>query len=117
MLDPTHLDGTVHVIFSGLALARGAQPSWDGTSCVAVACHGANLADPPATPAWQDTSGAQAVCGACHGIPPAQHTPSTSCDRATCHGSEVVEDATGRPLITQGPSRALHVNGVIDLGE
>jgi predicted CxxxxCH...CXXCH cytochrome family protein len=117
VLDPTHLDGTVHVIFSGLALARGAQPSWDGTSCVAVACHGANLADPPATPAWQDTSGAQAVCGACHGIPPAQHTPSTSCDRATCHGSEVVEDATGRPLITQGPSRALHVNGVIDLGE
>ena len=48
--DPTHLDGTVEVTFTGLAVARGASPVWNGTSCTSVACHGANLADPAAVP-------------------------------------------------------------------
>jgi predicted CxxxxCH...CXXCH cytochrome family protein len=111
--DPVHLDGTVHVVFSGLALARGAAPVWDGTSCSQVACHGANLADPAAVPAWTDASGAQALCGACHGVPPTQHTPSKSCDDANCHGGEVALDGSGNPSITAS-GRSLHVNGVID---
>ena len=112
--DPTHLDGTVHVIFSGLAMARGALPAWNGATCTSVACHGANLADVPAVvPAWSDASGAAAACGACHGIPPSQHTPSTSCGDANCHGAEVSVDAAGIPAITQA-GLALHINGVID---
>jgi predicted CxxxxCH...CXXCH cytochrome family protein len=112
--DPVHLDGTVHVAFSGLALARGAAPTWDGARCSSAACHGAGLVDPPAVvPQWTDTSGAASRCGACHGIPPSQHTSSKSCGDANCHPGEVALDAAGVPSITLA-GRALHINGVID---
>jgi predicted CxxxxCH...CXXCH cytochrome family protein len=113
ILDPVHLDGTVHVTFSGLARARDAVPAWSGVTCTNVACHGANLADPAAVPAWADTSGAQATCGACHGIPPTEHTTSTSCDRSDCHGSEVTREADGAPLISSS-GKALHVDGIVE---
>lgn len=113
VLDPVHLDGTVHVAFSGLATARGAVPSWNGTQCTNVACHGANLTDPAAIPTWGDTSSAQSKCGACHGVPPSQHTPSASCERSDCHGREVTLSASGAPLISAG-GEALHVDGIIE---
>jgi len=113
ILDPVHLDGTVQVTFSGLATARGALPIWDGVRCTNVACHGANLAGPAAVPAWDDTSGAQAKCGACHGIPPPQHTPSTDCNRGDCHGSEVSLDPDGMPTITDA-GLSLHIDGIIE---
>ena len=111
--DPMHLDGVVHVAFTGLAAARGAMPVWNGASCSQVACHGANLADPPGTPTWTDTSGAASRCGACHGVPPSEHTASTSCSRSDCHGSEVAIDVHGVPSITP-LGETLHINGVID---
>lgn len=113
ILDPAHLDGTVHVTFSELATARSSVPVWDGASCVNVACHGANLADPAPVPTWDDASGTQSKCGACHGIPPSQHTASTSCDRSDCHGSEVTLDANGVPHISAS-GQMLHVDGVIE---
>jgi len=114
LLDPMHLDGVVNVIFAGRAVARGASPTWNGHACASAACHGASLIDPPAVvPAWADASGAASQCGACHGIPPTQHTPSTSCDRADCHGSEVTLDPDGRPRITPN-GKSLHINGTID---
>lgn len=113
ILDPVHLDGTVHITFSGLALARGAQPTWDGARCADVACHGANLPDPAATPAWNDASGAASRCGACHGIPPTEHTPSTDCSRGDCHGSEISNAVVGAPAITAS-GLALHIDGIIE---
>jgi predicted CxxxxCH...CXXCH cytochrome family protein len=113
ILDPVHLDGTVHVAFSGLAVARGAQPIFAGGRCTNVACHGARLADPPATPAWDDASGAQALCGACHGTPPSEHTTSTACSRSDCHGSEVTLDSSGAPRIST-TGKVLHVDGIIE---
>lgn len=113
ILDPAHLDGTVHVTFSGLATARGALPVWDGTTCADVACHGADLSDPAAVPAWNDTSGAQAKCGACHGIPPSQHSPSPECSRGDCHGAEVSLGTDDAPSITQS-GLSLHIDGVVE---
>jgi predicted CxxxxCH...CXXCH cytochrome family protein len=115
IMDPTHLDGVVHVTFSSLALARNAIPTWDGTKCSSVACHGAQLPDPTAPPVWNDTSGAAAACGACHGIPPSQHTSSAACDRGGCHGDEIVLTAQGLPLISDS-GKTLHVNGAINYG-
>lgn len=115
IIDAVHLDGTIHVAFSGLAFARGAMPAWNGASCSQVACHGANLADPAATPVWNDTSGKAAACGTCHPIPPTQHTSSTSCNRASCHGGEVMLDPNGIPLIAPG-GRAVHVDGIVEVG-
>jgi len=113
IVDPVHLDGTVHVTFSGLATARGSLPAWDGTACTNVACHGANLADPAAVPAWGDTSGKQAQCGSCHPIPPTQHTVSTDCSRADCHGTEVSIAVSGAPSIAPA-GLGRHVDGVIE---
>jgi predicted CxxxxCH...CXXCH cytochrome family protein len=112
---PGHLNGVVELTFSGRALARGAQPAWDGASCQEVACHGARLADPsPFVPSWRDASGAARACGACHGIPPVQHTASTDCERSSCHGGEVVREGSA-PAISPAGS-ALHVDGVIESG-
>jgi predicted CxxxxCH...CXXCH cytochrome family protein len=112
--DGTHLDGVVDVTLGGRAADRGAKPSWDGASCKDVACHGARLGDAPSViPAWNDTSGAARACGACHGIPPTQHTPSTSCDRSTCHGTEVMRGLGTLSISADGKS--LHVNGAIDV--
>jgi predicted CxxxxCH...CXXCH cytochrome family protein len=118
VLSPGHLDGPVRVAFSGLALARSSSPAWDGAGCSGVACHGANLPGSPAVlvPQWLDTSGAAAACGACHGIPPTQHTPSTSCGQSNCHGAEITEDSTGALSISP-EGLPLHINGVIDVAQ
>jgi len=116
VMAPGHLDGAVQIAFGGRALDRGASPTWSASGCSEVACHGAKLVDPPpVVPEWKDATGAATKCGACHGIPPTQHTPSTSCDRATCHGSEVARDAAGVPSILSS-GKTLHINGVIDHG-
>jgi predicted CxxxxCH...CXXCH cytochrome family protein len=115
VLAPGHLDGVVRIAFSGRALARGALPAYDGSSCRDVACHGANLREPPAVvPSWMDTSGAASACGACHGAPPVNHTASTSCDRSTCHGTEVSRSVQGVLGITPSGEN-LHINGVVDV--
>jgi predicted CxxxxCH...CXXCH cytochrome family protein len=115
ILSPGHLGVRVNIQFSGLAAARGATPTWNGTACNGVACHGANLAGTPVVPVWTDTSGAAAACGACHGIPPTSgHTPATDCGRADCHGSEIAETAMGVPFVTTA-GLALHIDGIIEV--
>ncbi len=109
---PGHLGAPVNVVFSGHARDRGAIPTWDGTSCRNVACHGANLADPPGVPTWTDTSGQGAACNACHGAPPSDHTTALDCNRSICHGAEVTAPPT---LMITTSGLALHINGVIDL--
>jgi len=109
-----HLDGVAQVAFSGRAADRGARPTWDGTSCQSVACHGAGLVDPPpVVPVWDDTSGAARACEACHRLPPTGHTASGSCDRAECHGSEVVR--SGSVLNISETGKLVHINGTIDV--
>jgi len=110
--DPGHLGSPVKIQFSGRALDRGSLPAWDGTRCTNVACHGANLNDPPASPAWNDMSGNESKCGACHGIPPTEHTTSTDCNRSICHGAEV--SPPPNLAITQS-GLSLHINGTIDV--
>ncbi len=110
---PGHLNGVVEIAFSGRAIARDAPATWNGTTCSSVACHGAKLTDAPAvTPSWNDTSHAASACGACHGLPPTQHTAATSCDRSTCHSEEVVRTFTSLAISEGG--KTLHVNGTLD---
>jgi predicted CxxxxCH...CXXCH cytochrome family protein len=114
LYSPGHLNGVVDVRFSGLADARDSTPTWNGAACNAVACHGANLPGPPAlVPVWTDRSGAAARCGACHGVPPKDHTPSTECGRYDCHGREVGETVAGLPFITTA-GLPLHIDGIIE---
>jgi predicted CxxxxCH...CXXCH cytochrome family protein len=108
---PGHLDQPLNVVFSGHALDRGAEPTWNGTSCQNVACHGALLSDPPGVPVWTDTSGQGLACTACHGAPPTEHTPALDCSRSICHNTEVTPPPT---LMITTSGLALHINGVID---
>jgi predicted CxxxxCH...CXXCH cytochrome family protein len=113
LMAPGHMDGTVEVVLSGRAIARGAAPRWNGQTCSGVACHGAMLPDLPAVvPTWTDTTGAPAACGACHGIPPSHHSSSLSCNRVECHGAEVRRTLTTISISDMG--KALHINGVVD---
>jgi predicted CxxxxCH...CXXCH cytochrome family protein len=108
------LNDVVEVALLGRALDRGSRAEWDGKSCRQVACHGQGLVDSPAVvPTWNDSSGAARACGACHGIPPTQHTASTSCDRSICHGDEVERSAGTLSISMSG--KAIHVNGAIDV--
>jgi predicted CxxxxCH...CXXCH cytochrome family protein len=112
--EPQHLDGKVTIAFAGRALDRGAIPSWNGSSCTSVACHGAELVDPPPiVPAWTDPTGAARACDACHRLPPSQHTTSTSCDRGECHGSEIVREGSTYSISESG--KMIHINGFIDV--
>jgi predicted CxxxxCH...CXXCH cytochrome family protein len=120
--DPGHIDHIGGALVfpttwtPGLAASDGATPSWDGTRCNNVYCHGGGThlsADSAASilraPAWTDI-GTAALCGACHGVPPTTtpHTTSMtlfSCN--ACHAATI--DATGA-LISGGK----HLDGAID---
>jgi predicted CxxxxCH...CXXCH cytochrome family protein len=109
-----HLDGVAQVAFSGRAVERGARAAWDGRSCRDVACHGAELVDPPPlVPVWGDVSGAARACEACHQLPPTGHTASGACDRAECHGSEILR--SGLVLTISDSGKRIHVNGTIEI--
>lgn len=99
-------DGKAEVVFSQLAVARGAHPVWDGSTCTNVYCHGATLAGGDhKNPSWRDTSGAAAHCGACHRLSDPQG--NTQADCSACHPGTVTKD---RAILPFGD----HLNGVID---
>jgi predicted CxxxxCH...CXXCH cytochrome family protein len=121
---PGHIDHSrpATVTFSGLAVADGAKPTWNGASCSATYCHGGGTklaADAAAhllPPAW--TLGtSQAFCGSCHGVPPsdAAHAGIVFPDCARCHRSTVTPQGG---IIVAGPPEARtsnHINGVVDV--
>jgi predicted CxxxxCH...CXXCH cytochrome family protein len=102
--DPGHIDSAAP---AEVDVALG----WDRASATCTAwCHGA------ARPTWTKTG--EAVCGSCHGIPPADsaHAPDLKLtDCATCHPGSV--DASGYPIVTNGPDgpTSEHINGHVDL--
>jgi predicted CxxxxCH...CXXCH cytochrome family protein len=121
---PGHLDHLrpAVVTFSGLAVADGAAPAWNGASCSATYCHGggAKLAGDTAatlrTPVWTVTT-PQAFCGSCHGAPPSTppHAGIAFPDCARCHSTTV--SPTGLILVSGPPDArtSTHINGVIDV--
>lgn len=114
LYDAGHLDGVVQVSLGGHAADRGTMPTWDGSTCSNVACHGAGLAQPPITvPTWTDTTGTAKACGACHGIPPINHTPATDCGRSDCHAGQWIKEGNFRSITELG--KMLHIDGMIEV--
>lgn len=109
---PGHMNGKVDVVLGGRAAARDVIPSYAEGVC-SVACHGARMRDEMGPPSWTDTSGASRSCQGCHRSPPTQHTPSTGCDRSTCHGGETARDGQGIVSITPS-GKSSHIDGVFD---
>jgi predicted CxxxxCH...CXXCH cytochrome family protein len=113
---PTRWDDDGHILHDGVAITapakvtfgaraqitvdpadRAGPPTWDGTTCSNVYCHGDVLhagGGVATRPQWNDpTPGA---CNRCHGDPPPNHA-QTNC--ASCH-----------------PANAPHIDGVVDVG-
>lgn len=115
--DPGHMDGVVDIELTGLAAARGIDPSYDAAvgTCV-VACHGEGLEGAAVPlPTWTRPEEVAGRCNACHGLPPAApHPDFTACASTLCHGGEV-SHPPGGPRITEA-GRAIHVDGMIDFG-
>lgn len=100
-------DGKAEVTFSGLAAAKGSIPTWDGTTCKNVYCHGAQLKGGDyKEPAWRDTTGKASRCGACHSL--SDPAGNTDADCSACHPATVGKD---RAILPYGS----HINGLIDV--
>ena len=87
----------------------GAEPSFDGTHCTNVSCHGAGLASGGGTntqPTWTLVDDTQAACGTCHGLPPSGVHPNRD-DCESCH-SPVVDS------IDHFVAPELHINGTVE---
>jgi predicted CxxxxCH...CXXCH cytochrome family protein len=112
LLAPGHIDTDVpaEITWNTLAVADGASPTWDRTTCSGVYCHGATLL-PGGTnrqPAWTTVDGSQAACGTCHSLPPGgTHPALTNCP--TCHGGVIGPGGTWTD-----PS--LHIDGIVQGG-
>jgi predicted CxxxxCH...CXXCH cytochrome family protein len=111
-----HSNGKVDLTFGPLATAGGATPSFDGTGCNSVYCHGAtlNAGGSITAPIWTKVDGTQNACGACHAIPPPTSSghPDVAPDRtvcAGCHPATVKADGT---IDTAGGK---HINGTVDV--
>jgi len=107
-LSAGHVDGgSAELTFGDAATAGGAEPSFDGSGCSSVHCHGsAALGGAEPEPEWHKVDGTQAVCGDCHALPPPPpHPEDDQC--SMCH-----ETVIGADLSWNDPS--LHVNGNID---
>ncbi|MCC6747239.1 MAG: CxxxxCH/CxxCH domain-containing protein [Deltaproteobacteria bacterium] len=108
--DPGHTDSPLpaEVVFTALAVAKGAQPVWNGTTCAGSYCHGGTMTGGTATsPVWTKVDGTQSACGSCHGMPPGgSHPANPAC--STCHG--MVVDANRRIIAPN-----LHLNGLVEV--
>lgn len=103
----SHSNGVVDIAFGALAKSGGATPTFNGTTCANVYCHGKfNGGTTTAAPSWTTTGGVQ--CGSCHGLPPATppHT-NTATECSVCHGA-------GYSQTAKTVNKARHLNGVID---
>ena len=99
---PGHIDGArpAEITWGELARAGGADPTWDGTTCSNVYCHG------EFAPVWTKVGEGQAACGTCHGLPPGgTHPASDICN--LCHPGVVDEN---RVII----DRDRHIDGEVD---
>jgi predicted CxxxxCH...CXXCH cytochrome family protein len=108
-----HLNGSVEVVFSGVAKAYLATPSYTTGTCANTACHDisnitqADGGGTASTPVWTIVDGSQRTCTSCHGFPPPlPHEQRSDC--STCHLNATAQNTFVRP--------ELHVNGHVEFG-
>jgi predicted CxxxxCH...CXXCH cytochrome family protein len=114
VLDLGHLDtfGPAELSFSGVAIAFGGSPVFDGVSCSDSYCHGDRFVfghDSGGTatePIWTLVDGSQKTCTSCHGLPPPPPHPPGPLFCSSCHTN------FGTLLQVLEPDK--HVNGMVD---
>jgi predicted CxxxxCH...CXXCH cytochrome family protein len=109
-----HLDTSLpaELVFSGVAKAFGASPSYDGERCSNSYCHGDEFVfghdsgGLATEPVWTVVDGTQKQCSSCHGLPPPFPHPPGPIFCSDCHSN------VGITLQILDPTS--HVNGVVD---
>lgn len=127
VLDEGHIDSPrpaevfpPEILDASLAAVRGASPTWDRSTatCADVYCHGGGELASDSMPVWTRVRLGEAVCGTCHGIPPAgsPHSPTMTLTNCVgCHSATV--DQFGG-IIVSGPPEARtseHIDGETDV--
>jgi predicted CxxxxCH...CXXCH cytochrome family protein len=115
VLDPGHLDSSLpaEVVFSGVALTFGAEPSYDDGSCSNTYCHGAVFPDGDDSgglftePARTRVDGSQTACGGCHALPPLERPHPNIAACSNCHKTMNSDNMSFR-------RPDLHVDGKVD---
>ena len=110
LFDAGHIDTLLpaELTWGPLARTDGTVPTFDGTTCADVYCHGTTLLPGGSltVPEWTRVDGTQAACGTCHSLPPGgTHTTSTAC--SSCHPTI---DAS---MTIIDPDR--HIDGIVDV--
>lgn len=113
VLSPGHVDSDApaEVLFSGVASAFEAAPSYGDATCRATFCHGDSFVGGrpsggvDTVPVWVAPSGGSALsCQSCHGMPPPPpHPADEAC--ASCHQNL---DAEGTFLVPES-----HIDGSV----
>lgn len=105
-LAPSHFDGIVNVLLSGLALGPEGLgvASYTAAGCSGVYCHGSAMEILPDDPVWNGGP-AEVACGSCHGWPPAGTHPAivfcSGCHPPTGGDDQLFDD------------RSTHIDGVL----
>jgi predicted CxxxxCH...CXXCH cytochrome family protein len=117
VLEAGHVDTDrpAELAFAGVALARGAAPSYADGTCSSTTCHGdvvvgyQESGGSNTAPLWTRVDGSEAACGSCHAIPPPPPHPfpgTYACHE--CHANLADDDISFlRP--------DLHVDGIVTL--
>src|SRR5688572_25859014 len=113
VFEPVHADSALpaEVLFSGVALAFEAAPSYEAGSCVDTYCHGDSfIGGRPSggnetQPSWALAREAPLGCQSCHGMPPPLPHPQGPEPCSDCHRNI---DAT-QTFTASGT----HVDGVV----
>jgi len=109
----SHSDGVAQVNFGAFAKTGGAVPTWNGTTCSNVYCHGEFTGGSTLfNPTW---TGGALTCGSCHAIAPStgdhnKHVNDKKIPCSDCHGAGYAGTAT-----TKTVNKTLHINGVKDV--
>jgi hypothetical protein len=120
-------DGKAEIIFGGLSIQGGANPSYNFTNntCSDSYCHGnfklsksssiypfaytdSIMSGNNKTVKWNSVGQDQAECGSCHGLPPIGHVPVSINACVNCHTGIV--DVDGNII-----DKSKHINGVINV--
>ncbi len=117
--DAGHTDSALPAenTWSGVAVAFGAAPVFDGATCSNTYCHGAvfvNGVDSGGSntePIWTTVDGTQAVCGSCHALPPGAPHPDISINGLPCSACHTHLNAD---MTFNDPSK--HINGELNFG-
>jgi predicted CxxxxCH...CXXCH cytochrome family protein len=100
------------VLFSGVAKAFGASPSYQGGTCTNTYCHGDDFifghesGGAVTQPIWTVVDGSQKQCNSCHGLPPPPPHPPGPAFCSDCH--------TNFGITLQVLDPDSHVNGMVD---